>query len=99
MAKPRQTARKPAKRERAVEKLALALERGRFNDYLEQLQDTRSLLWRNFLTGLARGFGAIVGATVVVAIIVAVLGILGDNLPGELGEFFKETGNQINPTP
>lgn len=99
MAKPRQAARQPAKRERAIEKLALALERGRFNDYLEQLQDTRSLLWRNFLTGLARGFGAIVGATVVVAIIVAILGILGDSLPGELGEFFKETGNQINPTP
>ncbi|HEY8108520.1 MAG TPA: DUF5665 domain-containing protein [Patescibacteria group bacterium] len=83
----------------AIEQFALALERGRFIDYIQQLQSTRTLLWKNFLTGLARGFGAIVGATVVVAIVVTILGLLGDNLPGEFGDFFTNTSKQIQPSP
>lgn len=92
--------RKPSRESAdAIEKFALALERGRFVDYIQQLQSTRTLLWKNFLTGLTRGFGAIVGATLVVAIVVTILGLLGDNLPGELGEFFKNTSKQIQPSP
>lgn len=91
--------RPPAKHEHAIEKFALALERSRFLDALQQYQSTRKLLWRNFLTGLARGFGAIIGATIVVALAVAILGLLGESLPGVLGEFFRETGERIQPTP
>ncbi|MEX2043433.1 MAG: DUF5665 domain-containing protein [Patescibacteria group bacterium] len=90
---------RPAKGNEATAKLAHALERGRLADYVEQLQDTRTLLWRNLLIGLARGFGAIVGATLVVALVVGIFGLLGENLPGAVGEFFKETGEQIQPSP
>lgn len=90
--------RPSAKREDAIEKFALALERGRFTDYIDQLQDTKKLLWKNFLVGLMRGFGAIIGATIVVALVVGFLGLLGESLPGAIGEFFRETGKQIQPT-
>lgn len=89
--------RSSAKGDDAIKKFALALERGRFIDYINQLQSTRTLLWKNFLTGLARGFGGIIGATVVVALVVTILGLLGDNLPGGLGDFFSDTSRQINP--
>jgi uncharacterized protein DUF5665 len=93
------TRKRPSERSRkAIDDFALALERGRFIDYIQQLQSTRTLLWKNFLTGLARGFGGIVGATVVVALVVAILSVLGDSLPGEIGDFFSDTSQQINPT-
>jgi hypothetical protein len=82
----------------AVEKFAIALERGRFIDYIDQLQKTKTLLWKNFLIGLTRGFGAVIGATLVVALVVFLLGFLGDSLPGGIGDFFTDTSQQINPT-
>lgn len=81
-----------------LHKFAIALERGHFTDYFETLQNTRQLLWKGFLTGLAKGFGAILGATVVVALVVALLSLLGDTLPGELGGFFSDTSRKIDTT-
>ncbi len=89
--------RQPGRDMDAVHKFALALERGRFTEYVETLSDTRKLLWRNFLAGLSRGFGAVVGATIVVALMVGLLAWIGQYLPGELGEFFKSTSEQIDP--
>ena len=81
-----------------IEKFATSLERGRFTDYIDQLQNTRTLIWKNFLIGLMRGFGAVIGATVVVALVVFLLGFLGNSLPGQIGDFFTDTSQQINPT-
>ncbi|MDP9212037.1 MAG: DUF5665 domain-containing protein [bacterium] len=78
-----------------LHKFALALERGRFIEYVETLTDTKRLLWKNFLVGLARGFGAVVGATIVVALLVALLAWIGQYLPGVIGEFFRATSEQI----
>jgi uncharacterized protein DUF5665 len=74
---------------------ALSLERGRFNDYVETLQNNRELLWKGFLSGLGKGFGAVVGATLVVALVVGLLALLGEYLPGPVGDFFEGTGKQI----
>ncbi len=97
MAAPRSRGkRKPSDRDTDVlHKFALALERGRFIDYVETLTNTKRLLWRNFLVGLARGFGAVVGATIVVALVVALLAWIGQYLPGIVGEFFRTTSEQI----
>lgn len=78
-----------------VYKFAIGLEKGRFSEYIELLQDTKKLLWKSFLTGLAKGFGAVVGATLVVAVLLMILGLLGKYLPGEAGAFFTKTGNTI----
>lgn len=78
-----------------IHRFALALEKGRFNEYVDILQDNKKLLWKGFLNGLARGFGAVVGATLVVAIVVALLGILGAWVPGDVGDFFRNTGDKI----
>ena len=51
----------------------------------------RDIMLGNFLGGLAWGFGSVVGATIVVAIILGVLG----NLPG-FGSFSKQISNTIN---
>lgn len=83
-----------------IHRFALALEKGRFNDYVEVLMDTKKLAWKSLVTGVARGFGAVLGATVVVALLVALLALLGDALPGDFGDFFSDTGNTLqNVTP
>lgn len=82
---------------KVIHEFALSLERGRFTEYIELLQNTRQLLWKGFLSGLAKGFGAVIGATLVVALLVALMALLGHYLPGELGNFFSNTSRTINP--
>jgi hypothetical protein len=78
-----------------IHRFALALEKGRFNEYVEILQNTKKLFWKSFVSGVAKGLGAVVGATIVVAILAALLGVLGKYLPGKAGDFFHDTGNKI----
>ena len=42
-------------------------------DYIDTVSHTRSLLWRNFLAGTARGIGLTVGAAIVIAIVFKIL--------------------------
>jgi hypothetical protein len=93
----RQTAKRgPSDRDLGViHKVAVSLEKGRFNDYVDLLQDNRKLLWKGFLSGLAKGVGAVVGATIIVAVLVMLLGVLGDTLPGKFGDFFQNTSENI----
>ncbi len=78
-----------------IHDFALSLERGRFTEYAEVLMNTRKLLWKSFVAGLGRGFGAIVGATVVVAIVVGFLAWLGHYAPSPVGDFFQQAGQTI----
>jgi hypothetical protein len=80
-----------------IHKIAVSLEKGRFNDYVDLLQNTRLLLWKSFVSGVGKGFGAVIGATLVVAIVVGILAMLADVLPGEAGDFFQGTSDTINP--
>lgn len=64
--------------------------------YLAGQRNKRRLLALGFLRGLAQGFGAVVGASIVVAMVLWVLGFLtGAPL---IGEYFKSVKDSINET-
>lgn len=81
-----------------VYKFAIALEKGRFNEYIETLQDTKKLLWKSFVAGVGKGFGAVVGATVVVAIVAGLLAGLAKILPDPVDNPIQNTGEKIQQT-
>jgi Domain of unknown function (DUF5665) len=75
---------------REVDRLAKIVERMNLGDYVGLLQKPGRLLWLNFVAGMARGLGTILGATVLVSLIVAVAQrIIASHLPG-VGNFFAE---------
>ena len=76
--------------EDTARKLADAMERMHFDEYVRYAMDKRRLLRTNFLAGLARGFGAAVGFTLLGGAVVILLRRLMEwNLPG-LGKFLAE---------
>jgi uncharacterized protein DUF5665 len=74
---------------REVDRIAKIVERMNLGDYVGLLQKPGRLLWINFLAGLARGLGTILGATVLVSLIIAVAQwIIASHLPG-VGHFLE----------
>ena len=68
---------------REVDRIAKIVERMNLGDYIGLLQRPARLLWLNFLAGLARGLGTILGATLLVSLIIAIANrIIQSNLPG-----------------
>jgi len=66
-----------------IDRLALALERARIGEYVELSQRPLRLIYVSFLSGLARGFGIVIGFTVIGAAVVYILQrLLSLNLPG-----------------
>lgn len=59
-----------------VRKLRLLLENLRLDQYIKTLLSARRLMLINFLTGIMSGLGAAIGATLVLALLVYVLGRL-----------------------
>ena len=75
---------------REVDRIAKIVERLNLGDYVGLLQKPGRLLWINFLAGLARGLGTILGATVLVSLIVALAQwIIASHLPG-IGRFLED---------
>ena len=75
---------------REVDRIAKIVERMNLGDYVGLLQKPGRLLWINFLAGLARGLGTILGATVLVSLIVAVAQwIIASHMPG-IGRFLQD---------
>ena len=62
-------------------------------EYLEYLQSGKRLLWLNFKTGVAKGFGVTVGMTVVLGVAIWILTML-INLP-VIGEYFADAQQYI----
>lgn len=90
------TAKQPSEQDlKVIHDFALSLERGRFTEYAEVLMNTKKLFWKSFVAGLGRGFGAIIGATVFIALLVGFLAWIGDTLPDPVGDFFSDTSQQI----
>jgi hypothetical protein len=79
--------------ETTAEKVARHLERYNLQDYLEMSVHPWSLIWRNFLGGIARGFGIAVGATLLVALVLVVLQSLG-GLP-VVGSYLHSIANSL----
>ncbi|HUC20372.1 MAG TPA: DUF5665 domain-containing protein [Candidatus Polarisedimenticolaceae bacterium] len=80
------------------EKLGRAVEGTLVTDYVDWLGNTRRQLISAFMRGIFTGLGTVIGATLMVAVLVWFLHMLG-GLP-VIGEYLKATGNQIeNSTP
>ncbi len=76
--------------QRKLELWIEASERMRLPEYLQYLKNPRKILWRSFLSGIARGAGTAVGFTILGAIIIIVLQRLAlANLP-VIGDFLAD---------
>jgi hypothetical protein len=56
-----------------IEELSLNLERMKLAEYVELLNNPKRLLFINFISGLARGFGIAVGFTILGAIVLYIM--------------------------
>lgn len=73
-----------------VEELSLAMEKIKIAEYVEYLNNTRRMLFTNFLAGIARGLGMAVGFTILGALLIYLLRqIVLLNLP-LIGDFIAE---------
>lgn len=81
------------KEQSALEEVALFLQRSNLNDFLEQQQRPWKLFYKNLLMGVARGFGAVIGATLLVAFFLAIMAWAG-GLPfvGQLFDYLGDLG-------
>lgn len=52
-----------------IEGLLDAIEASGLSEFIEYIRSPWKMLWPNFVAGVARGFGALVGATIVIALI------------------------------
>jgi hypothetical protein len=65
-----------------MDRLSARLERAKIAEYVDLLNRPLSLVWRNFVGGMARGIGIAIGFTFFAATILYVLQMLGKlNLP------------------
>lgn len=75
------------------EKLGRTVEGMMINDYIDLLGNTRRQIISSFIRGIFMGFGTVLGATLLVAFTVWLLGQLGA-LP-VIGEYLQEAGSTI----
>lgn len=76
------------KKEGKLLQLAILMERLNLTDYLNLLHRPWRLMWTNFIAGVARGFGMLIGASVIVLLFFyALKGLV--NLP-VIGNFIAE---------
>ena len=75
------------------ERLGRAVEDALVTDYIELLHNTHRQIWSSFIRGAFAGLGGIIGATVGVALLVALLRLFGGT--PVIGHFFTQTGHMI----
>jgi hypothetical protein len=63
---------------RSLHKLAFILERMRLSEYIAMMQQPRRMIFLNFIAGLSRGFGFVLGMTVLMGLALFVLRELVD---------------------
>ena len=65
-----------------AELLLQRLENAGLTEYVKLSQQTGKILWLNFLSGIARGLGFSIGATLVLAVVYKILArIISMNIP------------------
>lgn len=68
--------------EKKLDDVGCSMEKMKLAEYVSYLEHPRRLIWSNFVAGVARGFGTVVGLTVVAALTVYILKfLLTLNLP------------------
>lgn len=75
------------------ERLGKAVEDALILDYIYVLHSTKRQIWSSFLRGMFAGLGGVVGATLGVALLVALLQLFG-GFP-LIGQYFKDIGQTI----
>jgi len=65
------------------------------DDFVRYLHSPWRIMWSNFLAGVFRGLGFIIGATVILALAVYILVQVLGNIP-VVGEFFQWVGGFVN---
>jgi hypothetical protein len=75
------------------ERLGKAVEDALILDYIYVLHSTRRQIWSSFVRGLFAGFGGVIGATVGIAILVAMLQLFGG--APVVGQYFRDLGQTI----
>lgn len=75
------------------EKLGKAVEDALVLDYVYVLHSTKRQIWSSFVRGLFAGLGGVIGATVGVAALVAILQVFGG--APVVGQFFQTLGQTI----
>jgi Fe2+ transport system protein B len=85
--------RKPEQTKRQ-QKLGQAVENMLVKDYIELLGNTQHLIWSSLIRGVFVGFGTIIGATVLIAVLLWLLS-LGENVPF-LERIFENLRNTID---
>jgi hypothetical protein len=76
--------------EKKIDQLSLSMEKSKIIDYVNYLENPRKLLFANFISGVARGFGIAVGFSVLGAIGIYLLQrIVMLNLP-LIGDFITD---------
>ena len=76
--------------EERIDRLAGTLERMRLEEYLDHVSDRRRLVKEHILYGMARGFGFMLGFSILGAAVVVILGRLAiQNVP-LIGDFLAE---------
>lgn len=82
--------------EKKLDRIALSMERSKLYDYVHYLEHPKKVFFSNFIAGLARGFGASIGFTLLAALILYILqGIVKWNLP-VIGEFISDIVSIVN---
>ncbi|MBC7498238.1 hypothetical protein H7170_01195 [Candidatus Gracilibacteria bacterium] len=68
----------PKKQQEEVEGLIDAIGAVGLEEFIEYIRSPWKMLWPNFIAGVARGFGALVGATIVIGLVGWSLAIIID---------------------
>lgn len=78
-----------------IDKISLNMEKFKFVDYIYYIEHPRKMLFANFMGGLARGFGAAVGFTLLSAVAIYILRLVVVwNLPG-IGKIITDIVNIV----
>lgn len=75
------------------EKLGRSVEETLVKDYIELLHNTKRQIWSSLLRGIFAGLGSVVGATLGVAILLAVLQMFGG--APFIGHYFRDIGQTV----
>jgi len=76
--------------EKKLQDFILQLERMNFSYYVEYLKNPKKIIWQNFLSGVARGFGTAFGFSILGALLLYILNsVVKYNLP-VIGRYIAE---------